>query len=269
MSTQPKGILFDMVECLGCRKCTEACMEAHGFDGDPEDVRDLSSTAYTCMVEEDDFPVRNLCRHCLSPTCASACPVGALVKTDLGPVIYDVNRCIGCRYCMVACPFNIPRYEWDSAVPAVRKCNMCFERIEKGGVPACAAACPADATVFGDRRELIAEAHRRIRENPDDYEDHVYGEYEIGGTSVMFLAPHSMETLGYKKILGDDPLPVLTAKVLHRIPGIVLGGGAALLAIWWITRRRDEVALVEGDLPGWPPKEGGNGSGREGRHERN
>jgi len=240
-----------------------ACLDVHGFKGDPEETTELSAHAYTCMVEKDDHSIRNLCRHCLSPSCASVCPVGALQKTEEGPVVYDVDRCIGCRYCMVACPFNIPRYEWDHPVPAVRKCDMCIDRLRAGEKPACAEACEYEATVFGTRNELLQLAHERIAEDPDEYFDHVYGETEIGGTSVLFLAPGPEEALGYKKILGDKPLPGLTLKQLNRVPTIVIGGGAALMAIWWITNRRDEVAFAEGRRSG-RRRTGGNG--KDGTH---
>ncbi|MHC4549592.1 MAG: 4Fe-4S dicluster domain-containing protein [Planctomycetota bacterium] len=252
---KPRGLLFDMVQCQGCYSCVKACMEIHDFEGDPEQVTDLSATAYTSLVIVDDYPIRNLCRHCITPSCASVCPVAALHKTDLGPVVYDVSRCIGCRYCIMACPFNIPRYEWHKPVPAVRKCDMCIDRLERGQPTACAEACPFDATVVGTREELLAEARRRIKENPDDYYPHIYGEHEVGGTSVLFLAPHAVASLGYDEALGTEPLPDLTWKVLSKIPGITIGGAAALLAFWWITHRRNEVAVAEAEAHAAPAQE--------------
>jgi formate dehydrogenase iron-sulfur subunit len=244
-----------MVQCIGCGNCIKACMKIHDFPGDPEQVTELSATAYTTLRIEEDTPVRNLCRHCLSPSCASVCPVGALRRTDEGPVVYEASRCIGCRYCMVACPFNIPRYEWEKPVPAVRKCDMCIDRQREGLVPACADACPKKATVFGTRKELLAEAWSRIKKHPRDYYAHVYGEHELGGTSVLFLAPQEFPSLGYKAALGNQPLPELTWQVLSKLPGIGVVSAATLMAIWWITRRRDEVALAEG-------RPGGNGRAR-------
>mgnify|MGYP003572012363 CR=1 FL=1 len=272
-----KGILFDMAMCQGCQECSVACMLKQGFvEGEDdkqkranaakraEELKELSATAYTRVWEEkvgeDDYFLRNMCRHCIEPSCASVCPVGALEKTELGPVVYDVNKCIGCRYCMVACPFNIPRYEWDSPAPWVRKCDMCYDRVKEGKPTACAESCMFEATVFGDREELLELARSRIKEDPDTYYPHIYGEEEIGGTSVLFIVPAEMAALGYDAKLGNEPLPALTWKVLSKIPGIVTGGGAALLAIWWITRRRDEVALVEGGYYGKRNKENGNGN---------
>jgi formate dehydrogenase iron-sulfur subunit len=157
-------------------------------------------------------------------------------------VAYDARLCLGCRYCMVACPFGVPRYEWASTVPAVRKCDMCVERAALGQLPACVEACPAEATIAGDRDELLAEAHRRIAENPAAYYPHVYGESEAGGTCVLFLSPVSFEQLGFQQGLPSGPLPDLTWRALEKVPGVVTMGGAALMAVWWITNRREEVA---------------------------
>lgn len=245
MSTEPRGLLFDAVRCTGCGSCVTQCMKEHGFQGDPKETKALSANAYTVVVTEGESNVRKMCRHCLSPSCVSVCPVGALKKDPLGPVTYEADKCIGCRYCMVACPFNVPRYEWDSRVPAIRKCDGCIDRLRKDELPYCANACRYEATVAGTRKELLAEARKRIAEDPDLYADHVWGENEIGGTSVLFLAPKNLDALGFPSVLGNDPLPERSRQQLKRIPGIVTIGGAALLAFWWITRRRDEVAQAE------------------------
>jgi len=266
----PVGLLIDITRCAGCHKCVAACMKRHGFEGDPDTVTKLSATACTSMIEkeigDDDYTIRNLCRHCLVPTCVSVCPVAALTKTPEGPVIYDSERCIGCRYCILACPFDIPRYEWNKPVPSVVKCDMCVDRVREGKQPACAEACPYEATVFGKREDLLAEAHKRIKEDPDDYYDHVYGEHEIGGTSVLFLAPTPTDVFGYKESLGREPLPVLTMKQLDRLPAIVVGGSAALFAIWWITSRRDEVMAFEEKQRRETKKQGQNGRDRSHGH---
>jgi formate dehydrogenase iron-sulfur subunit len=243
--TEARGLLIDVVRCAGCRECVKACMSGHGFEGDPKTVTKLSATAYTSLVEhENGANVRDLCRHCVTPSCASVCPVAALRKTDLGPVTYEESRCIGCRYCMVACPFSIPRYEWDSPVPAVRKCDLCADRLKEGKPNRCAEACTFEATVAGSRKELLEEARRRIADMPDEYEDHVYGETEAGGTSVLYLVPKDMKGL-FPKDIGTEPLPALTWQILKKIPAIAVCGGASMLAFWWITRRRDEVAALE------------------------
>jgi formate dehydrogenase iron-sulfur subunit len=239
---EARALLIDITRCVGCRACAAACKESHGFPGDPADDKDLGARAYTVVLDKGgDRYVRRLCMHCVDPSCASACPVSALRKTPTGPVVYDASRCLGCRYCMVACPFSVPRYEWDNPIPAVRKCDLCASRLAEGGINACAEACAFEATVAGTREELLAEAHRRIRENKDAYYPHVYGEEEVGGTSVLFLSPVPFEDLGFKVNLGSRPLPELTWNALEKIPGLVTVGGAAMFAVWWITNRREEV----------------------------
>jgi len=249
MKTTPKALLIDITLCGGCRDCMIGCMAEHGFEGDPFEVDDLSATAYSIVKEASDgeWYGRQMCRHCVEPSCVSVCPVGALEKTDLGPVIYDANKCLGCRYCIQACPHNVPRYEWDKAVPAVAKCDMCYERIKEGGIPACAEACPNGATIFGDREEMLAEARRRLREDPDLYYPHICGEEELGGSSVIILSPVPLEELGIADGFPTQAPAELTAQALARVPGIVVMGGAMMFAIAWISRRRDAVARAEAE----------------------
>jgi formate dehydrogenase iron-sulfur subunit len=183
--------------------------------------------------------------HCADPSCVSACPVGAFTKTDVGPVVYDATKCMGCRYCMIACPFNVPRYEWSKPIPVVRKCDGCIERQREGRPTACTEACPAEATVGGTREELLAEARKRIAENPGTYHPVIYGEHEVGGTNVFVLSPVPFEQLGMKVGLPSNPMPNLTWAALSKIPKVVVGGAVGLSAIYWITHRREEVAAAE------------------------
>jgi formate dehydrogenase iron-sulfur subunit len=241
-----RALLFDVTRCIGCHACAEACKKSHRLPGTGEE-KELDADTYTVVLDEgDDRYLRRMCMQCVDPSCASACPVGALVKTELGPVTYDASRCLGCRYCMIACPFGVPRYEWSRPAPEVRKCDGCYERQARGLPAACAEACPAEATVGGTREELIAEAHRRIAENPGTYYPKVYGETEVGGTGVLILSPVPFEELGLRTGLGSDPLPELTGRSLALVPGVVGVGGVALLAVYWITHRRQEVAAAEG-----------------------
>jgi len=165
-------------------------------------------------------------------------------------VIYDEKACMGCRYSMVACPFEVPRYEWDSLTPRIQKCTMCYHRITKGDVPACAEACPEEAVTFGDKKELLALARRRIVEHPDRYVPRIYGERIIGGTSVLFLAAVPFERLAFKVNLGDQPMPELTWAALSKIPEVVTLGGAFMMGLFWIVDRRNKMARENGKTKG-------------------
>ena len=243
-----KGILYDATLCIDCKQCERACAESHGLpytDAIAEEEKQ-SAHKFTVVLAQGDKYMRRLCMNCQDPTCASVCPVAALRKTAEGPVIYESSRCIGCRYCMLACPFSVPKYEWGKALPLVRKCDMCAERVAKGEQTACAAACPTGATKFGDRDALIAEAQDRIAKNPGQYVHHIYGLTEVGGTSVLLLSSVPFENFGYSTNIESQPLPMLTYRVLSELPQVVTFGAALLGGIWWITSRREAVAAAEG-----------------------
>ncbi len=169
----------------------------------------------------------------------------ALQKTAAGPVVYDPQRCIGCRYCIMACPFGVPKYQWDQPVPIVGKCILCAGRVAQGLPTACAAVCPTGATLFGEHGSLLREARKRIAATPDRYVDHVYGANEAGGTSVLMLAAVPFAELGMKTDVPRQPLPLLTWNVLSKIPSFVGVWGVLLLGIHWITKRREEVSAYE------------------------
>ncbi len=244
-----KALLVDITECVGCGACSEACKKENGLPGEVAKSRDWAN--YTVLRDEgDDVYVREMCMHCVEPSCQSACPVEALHKTPEGPVVYDYDLCIGCRYCMVACPFDVPKYEWHEQVPRVAKCIMCHEtRVSKGLPTACSQACVeegAGATLFGDRNEMLAEAKKRIRENPDTYHPEIFGELQVGGTNVLFIGPEPFEALHFKSGLPDYPLSELTWGVLNKIPLVVPVWGTLLAGLWWIHNRKLEVKEKEG-----------------------
>jgi len=247
------AILIDITRCIGCEECVLACKEENDLGPDrlrpgQQAVDGLSATRFSTILRlPDDHFVRQQCRHCLEPACVSACLVGAMQKTPEGAVIYDSELCMGCRYCLVACPYGIPRYEWDAAAPLVRKCTLCYPRIREGKEPACVEACPEDALLFGERDELLAEAHRRIAENPGVYLDHVFGETEVGGTSVLYLADISLGFLAWSENLGERELPQLSWASLKKVPGVALGMGGLMVGIYWVINRRMKLAAMAAD----------------------
>jgi formate dehydrogenase iron-sulfur subunit len=237
------GLLFDATRCIACGACSLACKEENGLPLPVE--RETTAYTWTVVEEAGGANVRRLCFHCAEPTCASVCPVGALAKTPEGPVVYDAERCIGCRYCIMACPFGVPKYQWDRPVPVVGKCILCADRVGRGLPTACAEVCPTGATLFGERGALLREAHARIAADPGAYVDHVYGESEAGGTSVLMVSGVPFERLGMRVDVPRQPLPLLTWQVLSKIPSYVLVAGAFLMGVHWITKRRDEVRAYE------------------------
>ena len=217
-----KAILTDVTKCIGCLECVIACKQYNKLDVDvPRNWHrndGLSARNWTSIIEKPgSHYVRKQCRHCLEPACVSACPVGALHETKEGAVVYDIGKCIGCRYCMIACPYGIPRYDWEKPAPYVQKCNLCYELIKQGNQPACTSVCPTRATIFGDRDELLREAHRRIKENPGKYIDKVFGEFEVGGTSVLYISDIDLGFLSYPLTLGTKALPKTTALAMESV----------------------------------------------------
>ncbi len=243
-----KAILYDATLCIDCKACEQACAEQNHLPYDTGVAAEVKTSdhKFTVVLAHEDKYMRRLCMHCEDPTCASVCPVGALQKTAAGPVVYDADRCMGCRYCMLACPFGVPKYEWNQVLPKVRKCEMCPERLAAGRVTACAEACPVQATIFGERDALLAEAKRRIAAEPGKYVPHIYGEKEMGGTSVLLLSSVPFDLFGYPHDASGQALPMLTYRVLERIPDLVGVGTVLLGGVWWITQRRALVAAVEG-----------------------
>jgi formate dehydrogenase iron-sulfur subunit len=243
MSKESKALLIDITKCIGCQQCAIACKTGHNQPGDPEPT--LSATAFTAVEPRGDKFVRRMCLHCEEPSCASVCPVGAIMKTAQGAVRYDGSKCIGCRYCMIACPFSVPRYEWQKLAPYVVKCDMCAQRVIAGQQTLCAEACPTGATAFGGREEMLTEAHKRIAENPNTYVQRIYGEKEVGGTSVFYISDVPFEQLGFIEPPLNQPMPTLSAAALGEVPTVVTIGGSLLAGLYWFTQRRREVALAE------------------------
>jgi len=250
-------LLIDLTRCVGCGSCVAACKLENELEwrrGEPSlgPRAELAASNWTVVATEAGGDgdgrtryVKRQCLHCLEPACASACPVRALRKEPLGPITYDVDKCIGCRYCLMACPFGVPTFEWDRPISSVSKCNLCFERTSRGEATACAAACPVKAITFGPRGRLLEEARDRLAAEPERYVPHVYGESEVGGTSVLYVSDVAFSELGFDEGLPDEPLPDFTWKETRLIPSVAAGLGAALIALY--VRRQKALLAREGN----------------------
>lgn len=235
------GVLVDLTRCIGCRSCEAACNKeqqlaapALPFDDQAvfEDKRRPTEWTYTVVnrykSKKEGGPVyrKIQCNHCNEPACLTSCLVNAYTKTKEGAVIYNPKVCIGCRACMVSCPFSIPGYSYSSAFnPVVKKCIFCYDtRLKYGKAPACVEICPQEALTFGHLNDLIKIGHERIREMPDKYVDHIYGEKEMGGTGWIYLSGVPFEQVGFDTALGNEPIISNVKEFLGLIPMV--------LAIW-------------------------------------
>ena len=255
-TSKTEAFLIDMTKCTGCRGCQVACKqwnqleaeETEFFSGEGYQNPPAMSEYTFTRIKFRDFQkngqnefafYKEMCMHCADPACASVCPVGAFEKTAEGPVIYKADRCIGCRFCMIACPFGVPKYEWSKGLPLVKKCTGCYSRITEGLQPACATACPT-AISYGPRDEMIKLAEERLARYPDRYINKVYGKEEAGGTSVIYLTSIPFDELGFKPVTLR-PLPEYTWKALRFVPAAFLTVGGSLSALSWVTHRRDRL----------------------------
>ncbi len=247
-----KGVLVDITRCIGCRGCQVACKEWNerdaqktSFKGDFTNPAKLSSDCYTNIrfieTEKKGEPawtfVRNQCLHCKNAACVSACPVGALTKSAQGAVIYNYDKCIGCRYCMVACPFDIPKYEWESTQPWMQKCSFCSERIQDNMLPACIKTCPTATMYFDDYNKVVQEAKKRVASQSGNYINHIYGLDEAGGTNWIYISDIPFDKLGFNTRIPDIALPDLTWSVLAAIPKKIIGIAAFLSVIAYFRTR--------------------------------
>jgi len=245
--TEMMGILVDTTRCAGCRACEEICGEVNSLpEIDYDDAvldkhRTTSITQYSVInryeTEKGEVFVKTQCMNCVQPACASACLTKAMKKTEEGPVTWDEKKCMGCRFCMVSCPFDMPKFEYNSPVPRIQKCNMCWDRLQEGELPACVENCPNEALMFGTRRELLDEAKRRIYQNPNDYVHHIYGEHEVGGTGYMYLSAVPFDQIGFRTDVGNEALPEMTRGFLYNVPVIETMLPLLLLGVHNATKR--------------------------------
>jgi formate dehydrogenase iron-sulfur subunit len=247
-----KAVLVDTTKCVGCWWCYAACKQAHNLPEtikpDPNNPPKLNSDVWTTLSTSKKggewLFAKRQCMHCEHPACVEACVVGALEKTPDGPVIYDDRKCIGCRYCMVACPFGVPNFEWEDPTPWIRKCTFCADRLAEGLAPACVSACPTGALKFGEREDLLAEARGRIATEPKKYIDYIYGEKEAGGTSWLYISAVPLEKLGFPD-LGSEPVTINAARAMGMVPPVLLGVAAVMTGVYWLTKRRQKLDQAE------------------------
>ncbi len=272
------GCLVDTTLCVGCRMCEQACNQRHRLPAPGESFEELTVLEKERRMDDTTYTVVNKyypkhigtltwrqrptyvkfqCMHCNDPSCVSACIVGALTKQENGAITYDAQKCIGCRYCMVACPFQVPAYEYDNALtPQVRKCTFCFEYLKEGGLPACAQVCPREVITFGKKQDLLDLARWKMKNNPGKYVNHIFGEHEVGGTSWLYLASEPFESIGFPR-LGSQAPPRLTESIQHGLFqyfAAPIGLYAVLGGIMWVTgflntKDRDEQRQADKGEP--------------------
>ncbi len=246
------AVLVDVSRCVGCQNCQRACSQANNLHPSPAEWKVLSAQSYTFVERcQANAPqptqagagqvrtVKRQCVHCLHPACVSACTVGAMKRTERGAVVVDSTKCIGCRYCQYACPFGVPKFEWDTALGAVHKCTLCVERLIQGQPPACAAACPSGALKFGRRGDLLQEAHGRLAAHPEHYVNKVYGEDEVGGTTWMYISDAPFDQLGFPTLTAT-PAPEHAEQVMTRTPLIALSVAALCTGVYSFLGRREK-----------------------------
>lgn len=242
------GLLYDATICIGCKACVGACTTANGLIPDtalsggiwqmPTDLNAQTKNIIKLYRSPDGTVasfVKKQCMHCVDPACVSGCPFGALHKGAFGIVEWAGDRCIGCRFCEISCPFDVPRFEWAKFNPKIVKCELCRDRQGASLQPACTEVCPVNAVIFGTRAELLAEAHRRIAQQPGKYyQNRVYGEHDLGGTQVIYLSHVPFKDIGLPEV-GDESRAQYGEKVhgvLYKgmaVPAIVYAGLAVLM----------------------------------------
>jgi len=273
------GLLYDATLCIGCKACVAACKEANNNPPEFSTVdhlwdTPLDTSGYTYNIikmyrngtmdvkdqEQNGYSFMKVsCMHCADPSCVSACPVSAMQKDPVtGVVGYDPDACIGCRYCVAACPFGIPKYQYDSPTGKIGKCELCRHRYKDGHYSACAESCPTGATLFGKTSDLLIEAKRRLALKPGTptkiprgkiggpdqsyetpigkYLQHVYGEKEYGGTQVLKLSGVDFQKVGMPD-LPEDAAAALSETIQHTLYGNLILPFAVLGVMTYVAKR--------------------------------
>lgn len=260
------GVLVDLTKCVGCRSCEAACNKEQGLPPPDKPFDDLSvfeehrhgglkrrttEKAYTVVnrYDTEGGPVyrKFQCNHCNEPACLTSCFVNAYTKTKEGAVIYNPKVCVGCRTCMVACPFYVPAYSYSSPInPVVKKCIMCYDtRLKFGKPPACVEACPQEVMTFGKRADLIKMGHEKIKFKPERYVDHIYGEHEVGGTSWLYLSGVPFEEVGFDTHLGTQPILNYVKDFLAIVPMVLCIWPALFTGFHLLANRKEAKKSAE------------------------
>ena len=261
------GVLVDLTRCVGCRSCEAACNKEQNLPQPAKPFDDYSvfdeihhgqkrrtdETRYT-VVNRYDVPglehplFRKIqCNHCQEPACLTSCFVNAYTKTPEGAVIYDPKVCVGCRTCMIACPFYIPTFKYSSAFdPRIMKCIFCYDtRLKNGEPPACVEACPQEALTFGKRKDLIKMGRQRIAMNPENYVDHIYGEHEAGGTAWMYLSSVSFDKVGFDTHVPKEPILNYVKDFLSIVPMVLTIWPGLFAGFHLLATRKDAAKKIE------------------------
>jgi formate dehydrogenase iron-sulfur subunit len=256
----PVGVLVDTTRCVGCRMCEFGCAHTNGeanglekpsFDEPLTAERTTSEKRWTAVQRHEvggrTITVKRQCLHCLQPACASACLTKAMHRTADGPVTWEAGKCMGCRYCMISCPFDVPKFEYHSAVPRIQKCQLCVGRVTAGQPPACVASCNFGALTFGRRENLLDEARRRIYTEDGRYVRHIYGEHEAGGTAWLYLSAVPFEQIGFRTNLSDEGYPTMNKEFLYAVPQVDILAPLLLLGLSRVAAARRANDDQDGD----------------------
>lgn len=250
------AVLVDVTRCVGCGSCTVACKlwndlayepgeegNAHGYNVKLGEQTWTTVGYYETKNTEGEDVLRfakHQCMHCLEPACVSVCFADAITVADSGAVVYDPKKCVGCRYCLIACPYDVPKYEWDTVFPSVMKCQLCENKLVGGEGTSCSTVCPSGALTFGDRDELLAQAKKTIASD-SRYVNKIYGEHEAGGARWLYISDVPFEELGFTNNVPQAAVKANLEQYTRLKPGVFIGALAVFGGISIYTKRRLKV----------------------------
>ena len=252
------AVLVDLTKCIGCESCVVACklwnkLPYHAKHTVKRQENDLDDTHWTVVQKkrvaaengkEYTRFVKKQCMHCLEPACASACFSKALRVDENHAVVYYPDLCVGCRYCMLACPYDVPRYQWEEPLPLITKCQLCSDRLKEGELPAGVGACPTGTLTYGNREALLRKAHAII-DSDSRYVNYVYGEKELGGASWLYISDQPFEKLGFKMDFEQTPPSDYTRSYLTKVPFLAAAWGLFLVGLTAYHHHREKKEKQE------------------------